>query len=87
MKKVDLCKAELMGSVFYHTDLTEAKFIRAFMMDAKFTNAIMKKADLREADMKGTSFFGADLTEANLDKAKIKNTDFKNAKLHKVIGY
>ncbi len=87
MKKVDLCKTELMGSIFYHTDLTEAKLIKSYMMDAKFTNAIMKKADLRGADMKGTSFFGADLTEANLDKAKIKNTDFKNAKLHKAIGY
>lgn len=91
LKRIDLSRTDMSGSVFKGVDLTganlkESIFYKSNLHDANMEGASLRDADLREANLhnarlNGASLQGADLREANLFKAQLKSADLNRAKL------
>lgn len=73
---------DLSGVNFSNTNLVNANFNYAILVNANFSGSHVDNADFSNADLRKTSFTGASLSNTNFSNADLRGAYFNDARLH-----
>lgn len=74
-----LQESELIGVIAEGTDLRQASFLRSDLTNANFQGALLVEATFRNADLSGADLRGADIRGVNFDGTTLDGADLRGA--------